>query len=226
MSEELVPTKKTPVTMQGYARGLARAWRLLFGAYPTKGQAGVLWAQYGVETGAGPWCWNFNIGNEKHVAGDGFDYVMLVNVKEIVSGVAKYFQPPHPATWFRAFDSLDASMVDHLKFLHGKRYAAAWEGVELENCGIFARLLKAGGYFTADANDYAAGMRAHFDRWMKATAFEDALLELVGEQERETVPEVEDPPSSAPTTIANVETVHPAVPMGRPWEDEDSPPSA
>jgi hypothetical protein len=178
MSEQNVPVQRTPIDMKGYARALAKAWRAELGTLPTKGQAGVLWAQYGIETGAGPWCWNNNIGNVKHVPGDGYDYIMLANTWEIINGKKVTFQPPHPATWFRAYPDLDTAMLSHFRFLRGKRYGVAWEGVELEDCGVFARKLKAAGYFTADANDYAKGMYAHHKRWMASDAFEKALAEI------------------------------------------------
>ena len=171
MSERLVPTIKTPVTMQTYAPALARAWRLLLGAFPTKAQAGVLWAQYGIETGAGPYCWGWNIGNVKKVRGDGYDYQALNGVWECVADdvangliaagqavrstnpshikaagpgrTAVIFSAKHAASWFRVFANLDAAMTEHLTFLR-KRFGACWAGVEAGDCALFARLLKAG----------------------------------------------------------------------------------
>ncbi len=145
LMERCVPFVRTSIDQKTYARALVAAWRALLGSDPTKGQAGVLWAQYGIETGAGPFCWNWNIGNVKHVTGDGHEWMMLPNTWEMERGKRVVYQPPHPATWFRSFPDLDTAMVEHFAFLHGKRYAPAWEGVELEDCGLFARLLKQGG---------------------------------------------------------------------------------
>lgn len=182
MTENLVELRRTNVEMKPYARALARAWRAALGSWPTKEQAGVLWAQYGIETGAGPWCWNFNIGNVKHVTGDGHDYVMLHDVFEMIGGERVVFQPPHPATWFRAFPSLDESMAEHFAFLRGKRYRVAWPAVEAGDCGLFARLLHDAGYFTTSATSYALGMGVHFARWMALPAFDDALAQLQREE--------------------------------------------
>lgn len=231
MTERLLEAVRTPIDLRAYSRAVARAWRLLLGAFPTKAQAGVLWAQYGIETGAGPFCWNWNIGNVKHVAGDGHDYVALNGVWEGVSAaeaerlissgqavldpkaehqravgtkrVAVVFQPPHPATFFRAFPDLDTAMAEHLGFLRNRRYLVAWAGVEAGDCRRFAELLKAQGYFTASVDAYAAGMRGHFQRWMASDAFDEALLELVREQERPTTPEGLDPPPSEPTRLVD-----------------------
>jgi hypothetical protein len=217
MSENVVPIQRTTIDMRSYARALARAWRAELGALPTKGQAGVLWAQYGIETGAGPWCWNNNIGNVKHVSGDGFDYFMLPNTWEIVNGKRVVFQPPNPATWFRAFPDLDMAMVEHFRFLRGKRYAPAWEGVEMADCGLFARKLKAAGYFTADANAYAKGMLVHFRRWMASDAYDKALVDIAAADAK--------PANDVDAPVAiDGGTIHPPLP---PWpRSDDEPPDA
>lgn len=213
MTERLLKTVQTVIDMKTYSRAVVTAWRALLGSDPTKAQAGVLWAQYGIETGAGPWCWNWNIGNVKHVAGDGHDYVMLADVIEYVRGQKVTFQPPNPATWFRAFASLDEAMVEHLKFLRGRRYRVAWPAVEAGDCDAFAELLKgdpnttADDYYTAPVAAYAAGMRWHYGRWMRSNAFEEALAELAEpsivtpdqlEPEAAIVYAIPDPPKRDP----------------------------
>lgn len=220
MSEQNVPIVRTVIDMRMYARAVARAWRQEFGDFPTKGQTGVLYAQYGIETGGGAnaACWNWNIGNVKHVPGDGHDYFMLPNTFEFVSGKRITYQPPDPATWFRSFESLDIAMREHFAFLRGK-YASCWVGVELEDVGVFARKLKEGpdgkentrdDYYTADANAYAAGMRAHFTRFMQSDAFEKAMAEIAEADNRPTLPA--PPDEDAPVTIDGG-TIHPDVPL-------------
>ncbi len=63
--------------MKDFARALLEVW-----PEATKAQAGVLWAHFAGETGDGKYCWNWNLGNVKHVQGDGFDYVALAGVWE------------------------------------------------------------------------------------------------------------------------------------------------
>lgn len=202
MAETAVPIQRTVIDMRGYARALARAWLATIGGLPTKAQAGVLWAQYGIETGAGPWCWNYNIGNVKHVHGDGFDYIELPNTWEMIGGKRVVLQPPDPGTWFRSYASLDDGMLEHFRFLHGTRYAPAWEGVELGDCGLFARRLKEHRYYTADATAYTNGMLAHFRRWMASDAFDAAMADIA------QAPANDD----GPVTIDGG-TVHPIVPL-------------
>lgn len=201
MTERVVPTVRTPVDMRTFAHAVDVAWQELFlGAPARKEQAGVIWAQYGIETGAGPACWCWNIGNIKHVQGDGFDYYMLRDTWEMIHGEKVVFQPPHPATWFRAYPDLATAMAEHLRFLRRPRYAKAWLGVETGDCELFARLLHEAGYFTASASAYAAGLIAHHDHWMASRAWEDA------------------------TAMIPVDVVHPDVPLDAPAEpDYDAP---
>ena len=235
MNETCVPYVRTSVDMQTYGRALALAWHEALGTWPTKGQAGVLYAQYGVETGGPPkaacWCWN--LGNVKHVAGDGYDYYMLPNTSERINGKLEYFQPPSPITWFRAYGSLDVAMRDHFAFLRGK-YKRCWQGVELEDVGLFARLLKEGpdgkentadDYYTATSEAYAAGMRRHLNAWMASDAFELAMASVDAMNERPTEPIVEaaEPandttPLVEPGTILHI-TPLPEIPEREPPDD-------
>lgn len=77
MTESLVPTVRTTTTMLDFASALLAVDPKL-----TKEGAGVLWAQFAGETGDGVYCWNHNLGNVKHVRGDGYDYVSLRGVWE------------------------------------------------------------------------------------------------------------------------------------------------
>jgi hypothetical protein len=186
---------RTPVTMPTYARAVVGAWPLVETAPPTREAVGVLWAQYSIETG-GAACWCWNIGNVKAVEGQ--DYCELSGVWEgvtpaeartlIASGqatadpspnhakavaprVSVLFQPPHPATRFRAFSSLDEAMRHHLVLLAQKRYRHAWPAVLAGDVVAFARSLKAHGYFTASAEAYAAGMKPAYAAFCKSGAF-------------------------------------------------------
>lgn len=201
-SNQLVPTLATKLTPQLYVQAVVDAWSLVEEGIPSKASIGVLWAQYMVETGNRA-CWNWNIGNVKKVAGDGYDYQYLNGVWEgfnpaeaarlIANGeavadpsadhakavgpgrVSIIFKPPHPQTRFRAFASLNESMRDHVRFLK-KRYADGWtKGVLVGDCDQFAVYLKAKGYFSAEASAYANGMRPAFKAFMGSTAYEDVM---------------------------------------------------
>lgn len=215
MADQLVPVKRTAVTMADYVRAVVRCWGTLFGTIPLEQSIAVLYAQYMIETG-GRACWNWNIGNVKHVTGDGYDYQMLNGVWEgvspavaaqlIASGQAKedpsadhakavgapkrqsvVFQPPHPATWFRAFPALDDAMTHHLQLL-SKRFAKAWPAVISGDFMAFAHALHDQHYFTADPGSYANGMRGPFNALVASTTYEELIATPT--EAPETEPEV------------------------------------
>lgn len=165
-----VEVKRTVVSMRDYARAVIKAWMADTGEFPAKRSVAVLYAQYMIETG-GRSCWNWNIGNAKHVKGDGFDWVALSGVWEGVAPfvaaalVAKgdavidtntlhqkavgknrtavIFRVGHPASLFRAYPTLDAAMVSHFKLLKG-RFKSCWPEVIQGDYRGFAHALKAG----------------------------------------------------------------------------------
>ncbi len=77
VSEQILTTTRTTPRMLDFARALLIVW-----PEATKEAAGVLWSHFAGETGEGQYCWNWNLGNMKHVTGDGFDFVSLRGVWE------------------------------------------------------------------------------------------------------------------------------------------------
>lgn len=229
--EERVPAVQTKATLQVYARACVRSWNHVATGVPLEASIAVLWGQYMVETG-GEHCYNWNIGNVKKVDGDGYDYHCLNGVWEGVSpaaakqlvdsGQAKYddneghkkmvgasrvsvvFFPPHPATRFRAYRTLDMAMAHHLLFLK-KRFASAWQYVLSGDPVAFAKELGAHGYFTADPLQYARLMKPGFDAFIKATAYEDAVAEMQDEQK------AADAAAQVETSPVDWQVVHPDI---------------
>lgn len=181
---EYIPRVRTPITKAGFAEAVREAW---FEA--SREAIGTLWAQYALETGRGNACWDNNIGNVKHVSGDGHDYTMLTDVWEIIDGKKVIFQPPHPQTWFRAYRTLGLGMEEHIAFLR-KRYAAAWEHVEAGDPDAFARALKAHGYFTGDLGIYARSLVSLLAEWMHDPATRAPSDTLTASPEAPTQPEL------------------------------------
>ena len=190
------PVRTTP-TLEAYVGAVARAWPAVEPSAPCSREAcAVLWAQYMIETG-GRACWNWNIGNAKasdlgrpwHALRGVWEGVSAAEAARLVAaGEAVYdgnaahqravaprtavvFEPPHPATRFRAFDSLDEAMGEHLSLLR-RRFARGWPGVLAGDVVAFARGLRAQGYFTASAEAYAAGMRAPFAAALASGAYD------------------------------------------------------
>lgn len=180
-----VPVTRTTFTVRDYSRAVIRAWRDMLGETPSKAAVGCLWAQYALETGRGAFCWNFNIGNVKW--SPGHDHMMLRGTWEIVGGKRVVYEPPHRATWFNAYASLDDAMGEHLRLLKAGRYALSWPAIEAGDTVAFAHALKAGhdgregtwdDYFTADVTVYAKGLSAFHAEYMRGGDYEAALDDL------------------------------------------------
>ena len=183
-----LPARRTPVALETYVEAIRDASEGI-----SREGVAVLWAQYQIETG-GSACWNWNIGNVKKVRGDGYDFHFLHGVWEGVSPkvaadliakgeavrdpsenharavgparISVIFQPPHPACMFRAYANLAVAMRSHVAFLQ-RRYGEAWTIAQTGDVQAFARSLRSRGYFTASAEAYAAGMRAHYNKAMQ-----------------------------------------------------------
>jgi hypothetical protein len=214
------PVIRTPISMRDFARALIRTLRSS-GTTPTKEACGVFWAQYALETGAGGFCWNHNLFNHKvtkAMADSGTPFMMLANTWEIERGKKVTYQPPHQATWFRAYASFEAAMSHHVTAIQKGRYASSWPAVLAGDPELYAAKIRERGYYTAPLASYVALMRAKYDPWMRSTAYDEALAEEDAASEAETVPDLEleayraEPPAAI---------VRPRVPLGLPSEDPD-----
>lgn len=143
----------------------------------------LLYAQYAFETGHGQFCWNNNFGN--HRADQGYvkdpnrHYFELPSADEYIDGkrviVGGYFRAyPNVSLAPREikYDDLVLGTAGHIELLSVLgRYRLAWkhlldvEGVVEMSTGAmqsifkeFVYLLKLGGYFTGNADDYANGV--------------------------------------------------------------------
>lgn len=230
VADQQIPVVRTVVTPQGYAKACLIGDRTL-----TKEAVGVLFAQWMVETG-GRDCWNWNVSNAKHFAGDGFDYMCLTGVWEGVSpvtasnliaagravpdpsldhahavGVGKVsviFPPPQPESRFRAFPDLASGMAAHLKLLR-ERFPTAWAQVLAGNPRGTAYELGAHGYFTASAIVYGNGMAARFDPFMATSAYELAAEELAAICNDDTLPSGVSPSGDVALPFRIADTVGP-----------------
>lgn len=229
-----VPIQRTPIAMSTFAGAILKAWRAAFGVLPTKPQAGVLWAQYMIETG-GSACWCWNIGNVKVTQAQvdaGVPWFDLPGTFEYIGGKRVVLPEGDPGRRFRAFPSLEEAMPWHMSFLRG-RYAACWPAVEAGDVMQFAHLLKAGhdgkegtfdDYFTAKAEDYGRGMMWHFRQWLSSTTYENARDGIEMLQDAPTLPELpkDEQPSRRPPVVSDFAIVRPAVPLrGDPDPDND-----
>ncbi len=163
----LVPDKLTPCEPLQVARAFRSALETVTGATPSNAHLAILVAHSALETGR--WksihCWNF--GNVK--ASSTYEWLYCqYRCNEVIDGKLQWFDPPHPQCNFRAFASIDAGALDHIRFLsQSKRYAAAWEAAKSGDPSRFVTALKAAGYFTADEGPYKKAVISLFNEYLR-----------------------------------------------------------
>jgi hypothetical protein len=86
------------------------------------------------------------------------------------------FYPSNPADCFRAFESLEEGVADHLQLLR-RRFASAWRFVEAGDVLAFCRALGASNYFTAAIEPYAKAVADWVERLDHETYVLGALPE-------------------------------------------------
>jgi len=180
-----VERKQTPIGPVAFAKGIIEAWKSLYGNVPSKETIGVLWGQYMIETG-GKSIWNYNIGNVKHVSGDGYNWFDLPGTWEIVNGQKVVLPEGSAGRLFRAYDSFGHAFKSHLKFLE-KRYSRGWEALKDGDPVEFVHDIKAGrdgivgtndDYFTGDLETYTNIVVGNFKKFTGGTYFDDAVKDL------------------------------------------------
>lgn len=176
-----VPTVQTKFNIADFTKAFIVGWHSIYGNTPTKNQVAVVYAQWGLETGIGTFCWNFNIGNAKAVdsLNETIQYCVLNGTWEMVNGVRVTLTDNDPGSWFRAFDSLNDGMTFHLNLLRNQRYKTAWSAVEAGDPAQFAFLLKKNGYYTASEASYLAAMNYYFKKFMADPTYETVMEGMV-----------------------------------------------
>ncbi len=186
MAATLVLPERTKFSQSEMIKGFTLGWIKLLQNIPKKESIAVLFAQNGHETGGTVSMWNRNIGNYKYVPSTNdneLKYMMLSNVWERNSkGEKIIYQPPNPATWFRAFDSLEDGISFHIDKLKNKKYKVAWSAIEKGSVKDFAHLLKINRYYTDTEENYVKGMIFYFNKFMKDLTFEQTINDVKNNQ--------------------------------------------
>lgn len=174
----------TPIDPKSLYAALGAASPAAVGAQLGRASLLVLLAQINEETGFKA-CHAFNLGNIKHVDGDGHDYVQFP-CTEVVDGTTVWIHPPATGCQFRAYASLEAGCIDYLALLK-KRFNLAWPAVLAGDPAQFCHLLKTQHYYTADEATYTANV-VWLDKHLAAEIPDDApvpaadVLVAVGSQ--------------------------------------------
>ena len=93
----------------------------------------------------------------------------LVTVIESPSATRKgkvRIAPKHPYCCFRAYESLQDAMQDHLETLR-RTFPHAWAALLTGDVDAFAHGLKLDGYYTADEDDYEAMLKSQLREVMR-----------------------------------------------------------
>lgn len=154
-AETYVPDLMTPATPAELYTALRLAWPgVIQDTLVTREALLVLLAHWAFETGWGHYCHRNNLGNAKHVPGDGHDYTAFRH-NEIVGGRVVWIDPPHDP--FIAFDNLLEGAAYYLTSLRGQ-WRAAWPFVLAGDPAGFCHALKVRGYYTDDEAHYTANV--------------------------------------------------------------------
>lgn len=178
MSRQLtnILTKITTVEM---LEGVYRVWLYrLRASPPSLDTLCILVAHWALETGWGKSCRCYNIGNAKAKPGGPHNWTyfpcgeelpaatakaeaqrdkrVVIRREYVLSGRAmvsvKVF-PEHPWCCFRAFETLEEGLADHLELLH-RRFPEALDAAQRGSSVEFSRELKRRGYYTASVERY------------------------------------------------------------------------
>jgi len=141
----------TPVSDQKMIEAIQKAWTELMGSAPTKEQVALIMAQNALETGHRKSMWNNNVGNITTDGKGGYNYFDTLTTSEQIS----------PGKWkkmnlkYRAYPTLEAGVMDYLKFLSkNSRYAEAWKNILNPDPESFSKSLKKAKYYTSDEAPY------------------------------------------------------------------------
>jgi hypothetical protein len=179
----LIPDRLTPISEEDAIRAFADGWSVALRADPSPRQLAIIVAHVILENAAGftalHW-WNF--GNVKASAKYPGNYCTY-RCNEVIAGQVRWFDPPHPATWFRAYGSAAEGAEAHVRFLaedsdgDGKNYyAPAWARLLAGDADGFVRTLSRLGYFTGPVDAYARAVMSI------AARIEPACARILSEQ--------------------------------------------
>lgn len=157
---ELPPTS-TPMDAKSMADALAGGYKLITGKAPTKDVLGLMLGQVALETGNfGHGVHQFNFGNKKYSGGD--PHWQYFRCSEIVNGKEVFYDPPHPACKFAAYDNPAQAGAAYVHTLKSRQHW--WDGLQTGTAqGFITGLTIAPKYFTANPSLYLKGVQ---DRMM------------------------------------------------------------
>jgi len=173
-NQTVKPAIATPLSFTEAAQALSTSYRALFSADLDRRALCVFLAHTGLETGRWQKLICQNWGNIKaSLAYNGL--VMYMRCNEILNGKLEWFDPWHPQTRFRAFETAAGGAEQYLRFLGlatrgvglPNRYQAAFDAAEGgDPVGMVDELARAG-YFTANVDLYRRAVVSMFTEFLR-----------------------------------------------------------
>lgn len=183
-----LPPKQTPISYAGIINSMLLVWEQT-GTEPTRAACRLAAAQIAIESGLTS-CLNFNISGIKSRPNNGkthwqyfktterFTQAQVDAAEKAGPGLIEvigqdgdkikvWIKPKHPYCCFRAFESLNEAMLDHLLTLKNK-FPDGWTGLLTGEPDMFAHGLRVNGYYTAKESDYANGLEWRLAQELKA----------------------------------------------------------
>ncbi len=187
MGAILIPSVETPTSLPDLANALSGGFNSVLGSrFPSARAMAAAFAQLCLESGNGLKARDFDFHNEKlstawegkyqqyscteifdarmtalaHARGPCADHQWKNGPLRLVS-----LAPPHPWSSFVAFDSAEEGAARYIEFLScSDRYRNAWHALYAGDAKAFAHELRVAGYYTADEDQYTAGLMSIANR--------------------------------------------------------------
>lgn len=164
----LVADKLTPLSLDEAIQAFIGGARQYLGAEAPAVCVAVLVAQSALETGHWHAMHCNCFGNVK-VPSDWPGLYCMFRCNEQINGKYVWFDPPHPATWFVAFETAAEGAEYQVEFLASRdRYANAWHWIYTGDPTRAVESLHQADYFTADEAPYARAVVSIFNTILPA----------------------------------------------------------
>ncbi len=189
----MTPPTRTPLSPASAISALWQAHQNVIGGPCPAALLEILAAQSALETGRWKSMWNWNFGNIRGHGPDGA-WTSINGASEIIDG-KEVFYGLGSDNMFAAYPDAVAGASGLVSFLgvashppKPNRYQLAWEAAIAGDVGKYCSELRANGYFTANLDLYAKGVRGTVE-WLREGPMREFMNSLQ--------PDTEPPPDAA-----------------------------
>ena len=148
LKAEEVSATLTPATAQDVKAAFYNGWTDIHGHNPSDETTAMLLSHSALETGQWKSMYNWNPGNITTIHG-------------------KFFRLGGGPHQYRAYKTLDEGAKDMIMYLE-RKHKGAFDELRFGRPDLYARKLKASGYYEADEDDYASALSRIYSQFFKA----------------------------------------------------------